>query len=231
MPKVLMVLTSHDQLGGTGRSAGFYVGEAAHPYEVFAREGIGVDFVSPKGGTPPQDGVDRADRAQAAFLDDPSVAAALAKTLTPAEVDPAAYDAVLYVGGHGTMWDFPDDERLADVTRQVWEAGGAVSAVCHGPAGLVNVKLSDGSHLVAGRTVAAFTDDEERAVGLDGEVPFLLASKLVERGARHTTAANFQPNVEVDGRLVTGQNPASAAPLAEALVEVIKARRPAGATA
>jgi len=228
MPKVLMVLTSHDKLGDTGRSTGFYVGEAAHPYEVFAREGIHVDFVSPRGGTPPQDGVDRADAAQAAFLDDPAVASALAATLTPADVDPADYDAVLYVGGHGTMWDFPDNEELADITRQVWEAGGAVAAVCHGPAGLVDVKLSDGSYLVAGKTVAAFTDAEERAVGLHEEVPFLLASTLVKRGAHHTSAANFQPNVEVDGRLVTGQNPASAAPLAEALVGVIKAGRPAG---
>jgi len=228
MPKVLMVLTSHDKLGDTGRSTGFYVGEAAHPYAVFAREGIGVDFVSPQGGTPPQDGVDRGDAAQAAFLDDPAVSSALAATLTPADVDPADYDAVLYVGGHGTMWDFPDNERLAEITRQVWEAGGAVSAVCHGPAGLVNVKLSDGSYLVAGKTVAAFTDAEELAVGLQEEVPFLLASTLVQRGAHHTTAANFQPNVEVDGRLVTGQNPASAAPLAEALVGVIKARRAAG---
>jgi len=228
MPKVLMVLTSHDKLGDTGRRTGFHVGEAAHPYAVFAREGIEVDFVSPQGGAPPQDGVDRDDPAQAAFLDDPAVASALATTLAPADVDPADYDAVLYVGGHGTMWDFPDNEKLADITRQVWEAGGAVTAVCHGPAGLVNVTLSDGSYLVAGKTVAAFTDAEELAVGLHEEVPFLLASTLVQRGAHHTTAANFQANVEVDGRLVTGQNPASAAPLAEALVGVIRARRPAG---
>lgn len=231
MAKVLMVLTSHDQLGKTGRSTGFYVGEAAHPYKVFAREGIEVDFVSPQGGTPPQDGLDRSDPVQVAFLDDPAIAAALAETHTPADVDPADYDAVLFVGGHGTMWDFPGDERLADVTRQVWEAGGAVSAVCHGPSGLINLKLSDGSYLVAGKTVAAFTDEEERAVGLADEVPFLLASTLVQRGARHTAAPNFQPNVEVDGRLVTGQNPASAAPMAEALVEVIKSRWPAGISA
>ncbi len=231
MAKVLMVLTSHDQIGGTGRSTGFYVGEAAHPYEVFTREGVEVDFVSPKGGTPPQDGINRDDPSQAAFLDDPAVTAALAATLTPTDVDPADYDAVLYVGGHGTMWDFPDNEKLADVARQIWETGGAIAAVCHGPAGLVNIKLSDGSYLVEGKTVAAFTDDEERAAGMDQEVPFLLASTLVQRGARHTTAPNFQPNVEIDGRLVTGQNPASAMALAEALVEMIKIRRSAGVSA
>jgi putative intracellular protease/amidase len=135
---------------------------------------------------------------------------------------------VLFVGGHGTMWDFPENTMLASIAAAVYEHGGLVSAVCHGPAGLVNVKLADGSYLVAGKTVAAFSDDEERAVGLDAEVPFLLASKLVERGAEHTQAENFQAHVEVDGRLVTGQNPASAAALAEQVVRVLKARTPVG---
>lgn len=135
---------------------------------------------------------------------------------------------MLFVGGHGTMWDFPDNTTLASIAARVYENGGVVSAVCHGPAGLVNVKLADGTLLVAGKTVAGFSDDEERAVGLADEVPFLLASKLVERGAKHTQADNFQRHVEVDGRLITGQNPASATPLAEQVAKQIKAAKLAG---
>lgn len=228
MSKVLFVLSSHSELGHTGRKTGYYIPETAHPYEVFAREGFEVDFVSPQGGEPPQDGIDRADPIQAAFLDDAVITQRLKSTLRPEEVDPGEYDAVLFVGGHGTMWDFPDNTTLASIAARVYENGGVVSAVCHGPAGLVNVKLADGTLLVAGKTVAGFSDDEERAVGLADEVPFLLASKLVERGAKHTQADNFQRHVEVDGRLITGQNPASATPLAEQVAKQIKAAKLVG---
>lgn len=231
MSKVLFVLSSHSELGTTGRKTGYYVPETAHPYAVLTREGIDVDFVSPQGGQPPQDGIDRSDPVQAAFLDDPAITERLATTRRPQDVNPTDYEAVLFVGGHGAMWDFPDNAQLASIATEVYERGGVVSAVCHGPAGLVNIKLTDGSYLVAGKTVAAFSDDEERAVGLDAEVPFLLASKLVERGAQHTQADNFQAHVEVDGRLVTGQNPASASPLAEQVVKVLRARTPAGSSA
>ena len=231
MSKVLFVLSSHSELGTTGRKTGYYVPETAHPYAVLTREGIDVDFVSPQGGQPPQDGIDRSDPVQAAFLDDPAITERLATTRRPQDVNPTDYMAVLFVGGHGAMWDFPDNAQLASIATEVYERGGVVSAVCHGPAGLVNIKLTDGSYLVAGKTVAAFSDDEERAVGLDAEVPFLLASKLVERGAQHTQADNFQAHVEVDGRLVTGQNPASASPLAEQVVKVLRACTPAGSSA
>ena len=231
MSKVLFVLSSHSELGTTGRKTGYYVPETAHPYAVLTREGINVDFVSPQGGQPPQDGIDRSDPVQAAFLDDPAITERLSTTLRPQDVNPTDYEAVLFVGGHGAMWDFPDNAQLASIATEVYEQGGVVSAVCHGPAGLVNIKLTDGSYLVAGKTVAAFSDDEESAVGLDAEVPFLLASKLVERGAQHTQADNFHAHVEVDGRLVTGQNPASASPLAEQVVKVIRARTPTGSSA
>jgi len=224
MAKALFVLTSHGEKGDTGQKTGFYVGEAAHPFWVLEREGAEVDFVSPKGGEPPKDGYDPSDPAQKAFLEDPEVAAKLKETLRPEQVDPSDYGAILFVGGHGAMWDFPDDAELSRIAAAVYENGGAVAAVCHGPAGLVNVRLSDGSYLVAGKTVAAFTNDEEKAVGLDEVVPFLLASKLEERGARHTAAPNFQANVEVDGRLVTGQNPASATGVGEALARVLQER-------
>ncbi|MDF5756959.1 type 1 glutamine amidotransferase domain-containing protein [Spongiactinospora sp. TRM90649] len=222
--RILLVLSSHDALGDTGKGTGYYVPEAAHPWRVFRRAGHQVDFVSVRGGTPPATGYDPEDPVQREFLADPGVAAALRNTPRPGEVKAAEYAAVFYVGGHGTMWDFPDDADLAALGRDVYEAGGVVAAVCHGPAGLVNLTLSDGAYLVAGKEVAAFTDEEEAAVGLDGVVPFLLQTRLVERGAAHTASAEpFAPHVVVSERLVTGQNPASAAGVADAVVRLLAA--------
>lgn len=218
---VLLALTSHGQLGDTGRKTGFYLPEAAHPWHVLTAAGYRVDLMSIQGRRPPLDGEDLSDPIQRAFLADPQMAAQLADTRRPDEVDPADYDAILYVGGHGTMWDFPGNTRLAEITRDIWEAGGAVAAVCHGPAGLVDITLSDGGHLVDGKNIAAFTNAEEDAVGLSGVVPFPLQTRLEERGAKHTAAGNFEPHVVVDGRLVTGQNPASATGVGEALAKVL----------
>ncbi|WP_173529675.1 type 1 glutamine amidotransferase domain-containing protein [Nonomuraea antri] len=215
--RILIALTSHDDLGGR-RSTGYYVPEAAHPWHVFTKAGHQVDVASVRGGEPPRDGFDPGDPVQADFL------AELARrggTARLADVDPAGYDAVLYAGGHGTMWDFPGDPGVQRVGREVYERGGVVAAVCHGPAALVNLTLSDGTHLVSGRRVAAFTNAEESAVGLTDVVPFLLADALTASGAEHVPGADFQPRVEVDGRLVTGQNPASATPLAERVVELL----------
>jgi putative intracellular protease/amidase len=220
---ILFVLTSHDRLGDTDEATGFYVPEAAHPWQVFTEAGHRVRMVSPRGGAAPRTGVDRSDPAQRAFLDDPDVAAALADTLTPDQVDPADYDAIYFVGGHGTMWDFPGNEALARITAAIHEAGGVVSAVCHGPAGLLDVVLSDGGQLVDGRQVAAFTNAEEDAVGKTHIVPFLLQTALEERGAKHSAAPDFESHVVVDERLVTGQNPASATGVAQAVVRILAA--------
>ncbi len=214
--KVLFVLTSHGELGETGRPTGFYLPELTHPLQAFRQAGMDFDLVSPRGGRPPMDGANRNDPLNAAFLDDPEMMARLASTRSPSQVDAGEYAAILYVGGHGTMWDFADDGELARIAADIYEAGGVVAAVCHGPAGLVNVRRADGSYLVAGREVAAFTNDEEAAVGLTGVVPFLLESRLAERGATIVRAPNFQANVVVSERLVTGQNPASARGVGEA---------------
>lgn len=219
--KALIVLTSHSRLGNTGRSTGFYLPEVAHPWRVFRDAGYTVDLVSPQGGRPPMDGVDPDDLQQQAFLADPQMAAKLAATLRPEQVDPSDYAIVLFAGGHGVMWDFPANPALAAIARDVYEADGVVAAVCHGPAGLVDVTLSDGGYLVAGRTVSAFTNDEETAVGLADVVPFLLQTRLEERGARHVGVANFAAHVVTDGRLVTGQNPASAVAVAQAAVAAV----------
>ncbi|MBB6344767.1 putative intracellular protease/amidase [Nonomuraea muscovyensis] len=214
--RVLIALTSHDDLGGL-RSTGYYVPEAAHPWKVFRDAGFEVDVASVRGGEPPQDGYDAGDPDQVAFL----TSGAADGTPRLAEVDGAAYDVVFYAGGHGTMWDFPQDPDVARVGREAYENGGVVAAVCHGPAALVNLTLSDGSHLVAGKRVAGFTNSEEKAAGAADVVPFLLADALKERGARHEGAGDWEPHVVVDGRLATGQNPASAAPLARRVVELL----------
>lgn len=219
--RALIVVTSHDRLGNTGKATGAYLSEITHVYEALAAAGIEVDFVSPRGGRVPLDGVDRSDAANAAFLDDASALARLHASATPAAVEASRYGAIYFAGGHGTMWDLPEDGALARLTAAIYEAGGVVAAVCHGPAGLVNVRLADGAYLVAGKQVAAFTDDEERAVGLTEVVPFLLASTLAARGAHHRAAPRFAANVVVDGRLITGQNPASARGVGQALVAAV----------
>lgn len=219
--RVLIVLTSHDTLGDTGKETGFYLPEVTHPYKAFEKAGFEIDFVSPQGGKAPMIGVDLQDPLNKAFLDAPAKVAQVENTLTPAQVDPTRYDATFYAGGHGTMWDFPDNEQLVQIAATIYERGGVVGAVCHGPAGLVNIKLSDGTYLVAGKTVASFTNEEEAAVGLSEVVPFLLESSLIERGANHTKAGNFEAYVVVSDRLVTGQNPASATGVAEQMVKLL----------
>jgi len=219
--KVLFVLTSHDRKGD--KPSGFYLSEATHPHKVLSQAGYDIDFVSPKGGKAPADpdGIKLSDPVNAAFLDNPSLRGAIENTKRPSEVDANDYAAIFYAGGHGTMWDLPDNTELATLATRIYERGGVVAAVCHGPAGLVNVKLSDGRYLVAGKDVAAFTNDEERAAKLDAVVPFLLADRLTERGARHQPAPNWQPKVVVSERLVTGQNPASATGVGEAMVTLL----------
>jgi putative intracellular protease/amidase len=220
--KILFALTSHNQKGNTGQHTGFYLPEAAHPWAVLKAAGFKIDFVSPKGGKPPMDGVDLNDAISRDFMEDPQITRKIEKTARPSDLDFRDYAAIFFVGGHGAMWDFPDNYHLADLALSIYENGGIVSAVCHGPAALVNLKLKNGQYLVAGKRLAAFTDDEEQAVELDRVVPFLLASTLRQRGAHHIPASNWQANVVVDGRLVTGQNPASAEGVGKEIARLLK---------
>jgi putative intracellular protease/amidase len=220
--KILVVLTSHDTLGNTGKETGFYLPEVSHPVAVFDRAGLTVEYVSPKGGKAPMIGIDRDDPLNVAFLENPGKMAQVENTLRPAEVNPADYAAIFYAGGHGTMWDFPENAELAAIATQIYEQGGVVGAVCHGPAALVNIQLNHGEYLVNGKTVSTFTNGEEAAVGLTEVVPFLLEDKLAERGATIVKADNFQAQVSVSDRLVTGQNPASAAGVGEKIVALLK---------
>jgi len=222
---ILMVMTSHDRLGDTGKTTGFFLGELTHPLEVFEKAGHPVDFASIKGGEPPVDGLDLEDPVNERYWSDEKFRAKLRQTKKLSELDPVDYAAVFYVGGHGTMWDFPDDADVQRFARELYEAQAPVGAVCHGPAALVNVKLSDGNYLVAGKEVSAFTNSEEEKVGLTKVVPFLLAAKFSEREAKHRPAADFEKQVVASGHLVTGQNPASAAGVAERMVALLQAGR------
>ena len=221
--KVLFVITNHEELGDTGKKTGYFLREVSYPYKAITEAGYNIDFVSPKGGPTPMDpgSNDMDDEVNKAFTDDASIMNRLQNTMSPSEINPDNYDAIMYAGGHGTVWDFPDSEALATIAVNIYEHGGVLGAICHGPAGLVNMKLKDGTYLVAGKRVASFTNEEERAIELENVVPFLLASKLEEHGAIHTKAENFKPHVEVDGRLVTAQNPPSAKSMGEVMVKVL----------
>ncbi|MDO4918239.1 type 1 glutamine amidotransferase domain-containing protein [Kocuria sp.] len=221
MKKILLVLTSQDTLGETGEPTGYNVAEASHPWKVFRDAGYFVDFASIAGGQPPQDEVQQDDPVQVQFTQDETVKASLYNTPRISVVDPSQYDAVYLVGGHGTMWDFPGNADLQKVVASVYDAGGVVGAVCHGPSGLLDVELSNGVGLLSGRRVAAFTNEEEAAVGKQDTVPFLLQDRLEEQGATVKAAENWEENVQVDERLVTGQNPQSAAGVAKEMTKLL----------
>ena len=226
---ILLVLTNHAKLGDSGKRTGFFLSEAAHPWEVFHGAGYQVTLGSPLGGFAPLDpkSYDLKDGANAAFWKKTGSGEEKAGTLgvkdTKAlgDLNPADFAAVFYAGGHGTMWDFRESEDIRKLTAVIYEDGGVVGAVCHGPAALIDVKLADGSPLVKGKKVAAFTNAEEEAVGLTATVPYLLQSELEKAGAVHVPAENFGENAVLDGRLVTGQNPASAKKAAELVVEAL----------
>jgi len=220
---ILLVVTNHGRIEKLDKPTGYWMSEVSHAWTRFTDAGYTVTFASPKGETVPLDprSFDLEDTDNKRMWNRGTILE-LAETKPLEEVDPAKFKAVYFAGGHGTMWDFPDSESLQKVTQAIWEKGGVVSAVCHGPAGLVNVKTGDGKYLVDGKKVAAFTNAEEQATGLAEAVPFLLESKLKERGATAETAANYKEKVVVDGQLITGQNPASAAGVADAVVEALK---------
>lgn len=220
--KVLFVVTSHDKKGDTGQPTGYYLGEVTHPWEVLHDAGYEIDFVSPKGGTPPVDGFNLEDPINKKFWEDKKYHAKIQNTKKPSDINPDDYVAVLYAGGHGTMWDFADNVELASIASKIYENNGIVSAVCHGPAGLVNIKLSNGKYLVEGKKINSFTNEEEVAVKLEKVVPFSLETKLRERGAIFEKSGLWQSHVTVDKRVVTGQNPQSAQAVGEATLAELK---------
>lgn len=223
--KVLTVVTSHGDLGNTGTKTGWYLPEVSHPYDVFTKAGFEVDFVSPKGGDAPMD-----PGSAEAFKEDPvsqaflkSGAEKLKTTMKPSDVDISKYKVIFYAGGHGPMFDLPKNEEIANLCAKAYEGGAVVCAVCHGTVGLVPVKLSNGESIVKGQTITSFTNAEEEFVKLTEAMPFLLETKLKDLGGTFVGAENFQVNVQTSGRIVTGQNPPSAGPMAEKVVSLVKA--------
>lgn len=220
--RILFVVTSHGELGSTGKPTGYYLSEVTHPWDVLVDAGYEIDFVSPLGGKAPVTAFNMEDPVNRKFWQNETYRHRIENTMKPEDVNPLEYAAIHYAGGHGTMWDFPGDTLLAEIAAEIYEQNGIVSAVCHGPAGLLNIRLSDGSYLVSGRRVNAFTNEEEVAAGLDGVVPFLLEDGLRERGAIYEKSAPWQKHIAVDGRLVTGQNPASAHAVGEAVAKQLR---------
>jgi len=214
--KILMVVTSHRQMGD--KETGIWLSEFAEPYDLFKAEGYDITVASIAGGRAPVDprSID-AEKAQK-WRD---AIAALEATVPVEQVSSEGHDAIFLPGGHGTMFDLPGNARLQSLIREFYESGRVVAAVCHGPAGLVGVTLASGEPLVKGRRVTSFTDEEERAVGLDGVMPFLLETRLRELGADFVAADKWANHVETDGRLVTGQNPQSGESAARKVVELL----------
>jgi putative intracellular protease/amidase len=223
---ILMVLTSHDQLGDTGKKTGFWLEEFAAPYYTLKEAGAQLTVVSPKGGQPPLDPKsDDADAQTAAtkrFKADPEAQAVLANTGKLADVSAAGFDAVFYPGGHGPLWDLAEDRDSIALIESMIAAGKPVAAVCHAPGVLRHVNGPDGKPLVNSKKVTGFTNTEEEAVGLTKVVPFLVEDMLKERGGMYSKLGDWQPYAVTDGLLVTGQNPASSELAAEALLKLLK---------
>jgi len=219
---ILMVLTSHDTLGDTGEKTGFWLEEFATPYYVFRDAGATVTLASPAGGQPPvdpkSDAPDMQTDSTRRFNADAEAREALAHTRRLAEVAPGDFDAIFYPGGHGPLWDLAEDRTSIGLIETFYAAGKPVGAVCHAPAVLKEAKGPDGRPLVAGKRVTGFSNAEETAVGLHGVVPFLLEDELKRHDGQYTRGDEWQSHHEVDGLLVTGQNPASSEATARALL-------------
>ena len=226
MPRILMVLTSHSELGDTGQKTGFWLEEFAAPYYVFKDAGAQVTLASPRGGQPPLDPKSDAPDAQTdatrRFKGDAAAQAQLASTVKLAEVDAAQFDAVFYPGGHGPLWDLAQDARSIALIESTLAAGKPLAAVCHAPGVLREAKAPDGTPLVRGKNVTGFTNSEEAAAGLTKVVPFLVEDMLMAHGGLYTKQADWQPHVVTDGLLITGQNPASSEPAARALLQALQ---------
>ena len=224
--KILIVLTSHSELGDTGKKTGFWVEEFAAPYYELANAGAEITLASPKGGQPPIDPSSQLAAAQTKFTQrfdkDGPLKQKLAHTLKLSEVKASDYDALFYPGGHGPLWDLVKDTNSIVLIESFQQLGKPVALVCHAPCALLNVKLPNGDPLIKGKNVTGFSDTEEAAVKLTKVVPFLLEDELKKAGGHYTKGPDWGVYVQTDGLLITGQNPASSAEAAKALMKLLK---------
>ena len=226
--KVLIVISAHPKYENHNEATGYWLSEVTHFYHVLARHGIAMDIASPGGrpGVMDPRSNDMDDSINASFWNNADLRKQLDQPLDPATLDPEDYAVIYFAGGHGTMWDFTDSDVLAQLAARIYENNGIVSAVCHGPAGLINVKLSDGSYLLKGRKVTGFANFEETLIGKTDMVPYLLEDKLKERGGDYSSAfLPFTSYAITDGRLITGQNPFSTTEVAEQVVAALSKRQ------
>ena len=224
--KILMVLTSHSELGDTGKKNGFWVEEFAAPYYELADVGTEITLASPKGGQPPIDPSSQLAAAQTKFTQrfdkDEPLKKKLAHTIKLSEVNAADYDAVFYPGGHGPLWDLVKDTNSIALIEAFQQQGKPMALVCHAPCALLNVKLPSGDPLLKGKNVTGFSDTEEAAVKLTKVVPFLLEDELKKAGGHYSKGSDWGVYVQTDGLLITGQNPASSSEAAKALLKLLK---------
>lgn len=224
--KILVVVTSVEKYPTLPRATGLWLGEAVHFVKTVEEAGYQVDYVSPEGGYTPIDphSLAMADPVDWEWYQNKAFMNRLGATLKPAEVNPDDYAAIYYAGGHGVVWDFADNPGLQAISRRIYDNGGIVSSVCHGAIGLLNIRLADGSYLIRDKKVTGFSNEEERLAELDKHVPFLTEDELVRRGARYQRAEQPWAAFAVsDQRVVTGQNPASGAAVAELVLKALEA--------
>ena len=224
MTKALIVVTSTAKFGSRMQATGVWLSEAAHFHAVMKAHDIAVDYVSPEGGYVPLDPgsllPDNLDPTSWEFYSDASYRQHyLAEALKPSDVQPDDYDLIYFAGGHGTMWDFPENKALAAIAQQIYANGGLVTAVCHGVVGLLPMTTATGAAFIKGRKLTGFTNEEEAINKLTDAVPFLAEDALREAGSDYSKAAPYTEHVVVDGRLITGQNPQSARAIALKVVE------------
>ena len=224
MKYVLFIVTSAAEIGPKHRKTGYFFSEVAHPYHEFTAQGYTVDFASLKGGTPPYDAYDPKDPLMKAFYEGKGFAR-LNNSRKLSDVDASAYDAVFIPGGLGPMVDITTDPLVKKIVTEVYEHGQVLGAVCHGPVAFLHAKLSNGKYLVDGKRITAFTDEEEKGYAIE-DVPFLLETALREQGPDFVQGTPWQPFTVVDGRLVTGQNPASASAVAQDMIKLLEAAKP-----
>ena len=223
---ILFVLTSHDRLGTTGERTGFWLEEFAAPYYAFLDAGASITLSSPKGGQPPVDPKsalpENQTEATRRLEADATAQAQLAVTRKLVDLSATAFDAIFFPGGHGPMWDLVVDTTSIALIEAFAKAGKPVAAVCHAPVALINARGPDDKFLVSGKRVTGFSNEEEQAIGLASVVPFLLEDRIRERGGLYRRGPLWTPHVEVDGKLVTGQNPASSVPVARSLLDLLR---------